>query len=62
MDRPLQTSSLVFQFNNEIQTIREVVELLKINEKTFYKLASADKIPIFKIGESGRFQPQVIAD
>ncbi len=50
MDRPPKTSSLVFQFNNEVLTIWEVAELLKINEKTSYKLASAGKIPSFKIG------------
>lgn len=37
---------------NEILTIRKVAELLKINEKTAYKLASAGKIPGFKVGGS----------
>jgi len=37
---------------DEILTIREVAELLKINEKTAYKLASAGKIPGFKVGGS----------
>lgn len=41
---------------DEILTIREVAELLKINEKTAYKLASASKIPGFKVGGSWRFQ------
>lgn len=37
---------------DEILTIREVAKLLKINEKTAYKLASAGKIPGFKVGGS----------
>jgi len=48
---------------DEILTIREVAELLKINEKTAaYKLASAGKIPGFKVGGSWRFQRQEIAN
>ncbi len=41
--------------NDEILTIREVSELLKINEKTAYKLAAEGKIPGFKVGGSWRF-------
>jgi excisionase family DNA binding protein len=37
---------------DEILKIREVAELLKINEKTTYKLAWAGKIPVFKVGGS----------
>lgn len=48
--------------DDEILTIREVAELLKINEKTAYKLASAGKIPGFKVGGSWRFQRQEIAN
>lgn len=47
---------------DEILTIREVAELLKINEKTAYKLASAGKIPGFKVGGSWRFGRQEIAN
>ncbi len=39
-----------------ILTIREVAELLKINEKTVYKLAAEGKIPGFKVGGSWRFE------
>ena len=46
---------------DEILTIREVAELLKLNEKTAYKLASAGKIPGFKVGGSWRFERQAIA-
>lgn len=45
----------------EILTIREVAELLKINEKTAYRLASAGKIPGFKVGGSWRFERREIA-
>ena len=46
---------------DEILTIREVAELLKINEKTAYKLALAGEIPGFKVGGSWRFERQAIA-
>jgi len=44
-----------------ILTIREVAELLKINEKTVYKLAADAKIPGFKVGGSWRFDGVTIA-
>lgn len=47
---------------DEILTMREVAELLKINEKTAYKLVSAGKIPGFKVGGSWRFERQEIAN
>lgn len=47
---------------DEILTIREVAELLKINEKTAYKLAAAGKLPGFKVGGSWRFERQEIAN
>ena len=40
---------------NEILTVREVAALLKINEKTAYKLAAKGEIPGFKVGGSWRF-------
>ena len=46
---------------DEILTIREVAELLKLNEKTAYKLAFAGEIPGFKVGGSWRFERQAIA-
>jgi len=39
----------------DILTIRGVADLLKINEKTVYKLAAEGKIPGFKVGGSWRF-------
>src|ERR1700712_4588983 len=44
-----------------ILTIREVADLLKINEKTVYKLAADAKIPGFKVGGSWRFDRATIA-
>ena len=44
-----------------ILTIREVADLLKINEKTVYKLAAAEKIPGFKVGGSWRFDRETVA-
>jgi excisionase family DNA binding protein len=44
-----------------ILTIREVADLLKINEKTVYKLAADAKIPGFKVGGSWRFDRAIIA-
>ena len=45
---------------DQILTIREVAELLKINEKTAYKLAAEWKIPGFKVGGSWRFERSTI--
>lgn len=44
-----------------ILTIREVADLLKINEKTVYKLAADSKIPGFKVGGSWRFDRATIS-
>lgn len=46
--------------NHEILTIREVAQLLKINEKTAYKLAASGKLPGFKVGGSWRFRLDAI--
>src|SRR5690349_4266489 len=45
-----------------IMTIREVADLLKINEKTVYKLAADGRIPGFKVGGSWRFDRSTIAN
>src|SRR5579872_2827205 len=47
--------------SENILTIREVADLLKINEKTVYRLAADAKIPGFKIGGSWRFDRATIA-
>lgn len=40
---------------NEILTIPEVSEYLKVTERTIYRLAAAKKIPAFKVGGAWRF-------
>ncbi len=47
--------------SENILTIREVADLLKINEKTVYKLAADAKIPGFKVGGSWRFDRAIIS-
>lgn len=41
---------------DEILTIQELAEYLKLNEKTAYRLASEGKLPGFKVGGSWRFK------
>lgn len=41
---------------DEILTLREVAEYLKLAEKTAYRLASDGKLPGFKVGGSWRFK------
>ena len=40
---------------DDILTIREVAEMLKLTEKTAYRLVSEGEIPGFKVGGSWRF-------
>ncbi len=40
---------------NEILTIRDVAELLKVTDKTIYRLLAKREIPAFKVGGSWRF-------
>lgn len=52
---------MVLGMADEILTIREIAELLKINEKTVYKLVAEAKIPGFKVGGSWRFERKEVA-
>lgn len=45
---------------DDIMTIKEVANYLKMNEKTIYKLAKERKIPAFKIGGNWRFKREAI--
>lgn len=45
---------------DEIMTIRELAEYLKIAEKTAYRFAADGKLPGFKIGGSWRFDKKDI--
>lgn len=38
-------------------TIKDVARLLNVNERTVYRLASAGKLPGFKVGGHWRFLP-----
>ena len=40
---------------DEILTIKEVADYLKVTERTIYRLAAAKQIPAFKVGGSWRF-------
>ena len=42
--------------NNEIMTVKELAEYLKLAEKTVCKLAAEGKIPAFKVGKFWRFR------
>ena len=42
--------------SDEILTIKEVADFLKVNERTVYRLAAAKKIPAFKVGNAWRFK------
>jgi excisionase family DNA binding protein len=45
---------------DEILTLKEVAEYLKLAEKTAYRLAAEGKLPGFKVGGSWRFKRQDI--
>ena len=45
----------------EILTVKEVSELLKIHHSTVYKMIREKRIPAFKIGSDWRFRMDVIA-
>jgi excisionase family DNA binding protein len=45
---------------DEILTIREIAEYLKIKEKTIYALVARGGIPGFKVGGSWRFRSSEI--
>lgn len=46
--------------DDEIFTIKEVADYLKLAEKTAYRLASEGKLPGFKVGGSWRFRKSEI--
>ncbi|MCP4597871.1 helix-turn-helix domain-containing protein [Neptuniibacter sp.] len=41
---------------DQILTLKEVADYLKLAEKTAYKLAAAGQLPGFKVGGSWRFK------
>jgi len=46
--------------NNDILTIREVADYLRLAEKTVYRYAPEGKIPGFKVGGAWRFRKSEI--
>lgn len=57
--KPLREGAFT-PMSNDILTIREVAEYLKINEKTAYRLAAEGKLPGFKVGGAWRFRKDEI--
>jgi excisionase family DNA binding protein len=45
---------------NDVLTIREMAEYLKVTEKTVYTLAQQRRIPSFKVGGQWRFRREDI--
>ena len=45
---------------DEILTLKEVAQYLKLAEKTAYRLAAEGKLPGFKVGGSWRFKSEDI--
>lgn len=43
---------------DQILTLKEVADYLKLAEKTAYRLAAEGKLPGFKVGGSWRFKSQ----
>lgn len=43
---------------DEILTLKELAEYLKLTEKTAYRLAAEKKLPGFKVGGSWRFKSE----
>ena len=41
--------------NDDIMTVKELADYLKIAEKTAYRFASEGKVPGFKVGSACRF-------
>ena len=46
--------------NDEILTLKEIAEYLKLAEKTAYRLAAEGELPGFKVGGSWRFKREEI--
>ena len=44
--------------SDEILTLKELSEYLKLTEKTAYRLAAEGKLPGFKVGGSWRFKSE----
>ena len=41
---------------DQVLTVKDVADYLKVNERTVYRMAASAKLPAFKVGASWRFQ------
>lgn len=48
------------QMNNDIMTLEEVAEYLKLKPQTIYKWAQENQIPAVKIGKEWRFRKSIL--
>jgi excisionase family DNA binding protein len=46
--------------DDEVLTVKEVCELLRVGQSTLYRLIKQGKIPSFRIGKDWRFRTDVI--
>ena len=46
----------------EILTLKQVAQYLKVDEKTIYRLLEKGEIPAFKVGNQWRFRLHVIRE
>lgn len=46
--------------NDDMMTVKELADYLKIAEKTAYRFASEAKVPGFKVGSAWRFRKSEI--
>jgi excisionase family DNA binding protein len=46
--------------DHEILTVKDICEILQINQSTVYKLVREGRIPAFRIGSDWRFQKEGI--
>lgn len=42
-------------YMDEVLTLKQLAEYLKVNEKTIYRLIAGKKVPAFKVGGAWRF-------
>lgn len=41
---------------DQIMTVKDVANFLKVNERTIYRMATEGRIPAFRVGTSWRFK------
>ncbi|MGL4734876.1 MAG: helix-turn-helix domain-containing protein [Enterovibrio sp.] len=47
--------------SDDVLTIKEVAEYLKVNERTIYRLAANGELPGFRVGNAWRFKQSDLA-